>query len=153
MEAFDIMLAIHNVLRWVVLIAAVAAIGYAWHGVVSKREWTRGDKLRTVAYVASMHLQLLLGLILYVQSPLVQAAFDDPGGAMGETAHRFFFVEHISMMVLAVIFVQLGSTLSKRAETDAEKHKKAAIFFTIGFVFIMGGLHYIWAARPLFPGL
>ena len=147
------MVAIHNVLRWVVILAAVAAIGYAWQGVATKREWTKGDKLRTVAYVASMHLQLLLGLILYVQSPTVDRAFDDPGWAMGETEYRFFFVEHISMMVLAVIFVQLGSSLSKRADDDAEKHKKAAIFFTLGFVFIMGGLHYIWTQRALFPGL
>ncbi len=153
MEAFPIMLAIHNILRWVVILAAVAAIGYAWHGVATKREWTKGDRIRTVAYVASMHLQLLLGLILYVQSPVVDDAFADPGAAMGDTETRFFFVEHISMMVLAVVFVQLGSSMAKRATDDAEKHKKAAIFFTLGFVFIMGGLHYIWAQRPLFPGL
>ncbi len=153
MEMFDVLVAIHNVLRWVVLVAAVAAIGGAWHGVVKQREWTGGDRLRTVAYVASMHLQLLLGLILYAQSPWVQAALEDPGAAMGERTLRFFFVEHISMMILAVVVVQLGSILSKKADEDAAKHKRAAICFTIGFVLIMGGLHYIWVERPLLPGL
>lgn len=152
-QAFGVMVAIHNVLRWVVIVAAVAAITGAWHGVITEREYTAGDKIRTVAYVASMHLQLLLGLILYVQSSTVQEAFADMGAAMGDTELRYFAVEHISMMVLAVIFVQLGSSLSKRAEDDADKHKKGAIFFTIGLVLVLGGLHYVWTQRPLFPGL
>ena len=153
MEGFNVMLAIHNVLRWVVLLAAVAAIGGAWHGVATKRDWNTGDRIRTVIFVASIHLQVLLGLILYVQSPRVQAAFDDPGAAMGDSLLRFFFVEHISMMILAAVVIQIGSIMSKKADTDAAKHKRSAIFFTIGFVLIMGGLHMIWTVSPLFPGM
>ena len=149
MEGYGVLVAIHNVLRWAVLVAAVAAIGGAWHGVFKQREWVKGDRIRAVAYVATMHLQLLLGLVLYVQSPLVRAAMDDPGAAMGARELRFFFVEHIFMMILAVIMVQLGSSLSKRAEEDASKHKRAAIFFTIGLVLILAGMPW-W--RPLMPG-
>ncbi len=150
MEGFDVLVVIHNVLRWAVLVAAVAAIGGAWHGVVKKREWTKGDRIRTVMYVATMHIQLLLGLVLYVQSPLVQQAMDDPGSAMGVRELRFFFVEHISLMIIAVVVVQLGSILSKKAEEDASKHKRSAICFTIGLVLILAAMPW-W--RPLFPGL
>lgn len=150
MEGFDVLVAIHNLLRWVVMVAAVAAIGGAWHGVVKKREWKKGDRIRTVVFVASMHLQLLLGLLLYIQSPLVRAAFDDPGAAMGERQFRFFFVEHITLMILAVVVVQLGSILAKRADQDFSKHKRAAICFTIGLVLVLAGTPWF---RPLFPGL
>ena len=150
MEGFDVLVAIHNVLRWVVLVAAVAAIAGAWQGLFAKREWTRGDRLRTVSYVAGMHLQVLLGLVLYVQSPLVQQAFDDPGGAMGNREMRFFFVEHITLMILAAVVVQVGSILAKRADEDAKKHKRAAIFYTLGLVLILGGMPW-W--RPMIPGL
>ncbi len=149
MEGFQVLVAIHNILRWAVMLAAVAAIGGAWHGVVTKREWKKGDRIRTVAYVATMHLQLLLGLLLYVQSPLVRAAFDDPGAAMGERQFRFFFVEHITLMILAVVVVQVGSIMAKRADEDFSKHKRAAIFFTIGLVLILAGTPWF---RPLLPG-
>ncbi len=153
MEMYSALLPIHNILRWVVMVAAVAAIGFAWHGVATKREWSRGDRLRTVAYVASMHLQLLLGLLLYVQSPIVSNALEDMGNAMGDTTLRFWAVEHITMMILAVVVVQVGSIMAKRAEDDAAKHKRSAIFFTLGLVFILGGLHHVWGTRALFPGL
>ena len=104
--------------------------------------------MRTVAYVAGMHLQVLLGLVLYVQSSLVQQAFDDPGSAMGNREMRFFFVEHITLMVLAAVVVQLGSILAKKADEDAKKHKRAAICFTLGLVLILGGMPW-W--RPLIP--
>lgn len=151
MEAFHVLVDVHNLLRWVVMVAAVAAVGAAWHGVVTDREYTGGDRIASVAYVASMHLQILLGLILYVQSPLVTAAFDDPGWAMGDTEHRYFFVEHISMMIIAAVVIQVGSILAKKADDDAEKHKKSAIFFTIGLLIVVAGLHYVWANRAMIP--
>lgn len=151
MEGFQVMLAIHNVLRWVVILVGVAAIGSAWHGVISGRPFAKRDRLIGVGFVASMHLQILLGLILYIQSPIVQAAFDDFGAAMGETAYRYFAVEHIMMMILAAVFVQLGSTLSKKVDDDQSKHKRSAIWYTVGFVTLMVGLHHVWAARPMFP--
>ena len=151
MEGFNVMLAIHNVLRWVVVLAAIGAIFGAWHGVITGRKFTRRDRLVGVGFAASMHLQVLLGLILYMQSPIVQAGFDDPGAAMGERTMRYFLVEHISMMILAAVFVQLGSTLSKKVDEDERKHKRAAIWYTIGFVVLMAGLHYVWIERPMLP--
>lgn len=148
MEAFNALVGIHNVLRWVLLLAAAAAIGGTWHGVVTNREWTKGDRIRSVCYVAAMHLQILLGLILYVQSPMVERAFADPGWAMGERTFRFFFVEHITLMILAAVVVQVGSIMAKRADEDAAKHKRAAILFTIGAVLIVAGIPW-W--RPLIP--
>ncbi len=149
-EAYVLLRGIHNVLRWVVLVVAVAAIAGAWHGVFKKRAFEAGDRLRTVGYVAVMHLQLLLGLVLYAQSPIVRAAFQDFGAAMGNRTLRFFAVEHITMMILAVIVVQVGSILAKRADEDEKKHKRAAICFTLGLVFILAGMPWAGPWMPTF---
>lgn len=146
----EVLVAIHNVLRWVVLIAAFAAIGMAWQGVMSKRAWTRGDRLRSVALVASLHTQLLLGLVLYGLSPVVRAGFQDMAAAMGNRGIRFFVVEHIFLMIVAVVVVQVGSIMAKKAQDDAKKHKRTAIFFTVGLLLILGGIPWF---KPLFPGL
>lgn len=146
----EVLAAIHNVLRWVVLIAAFAAIGMAWQGVFSKRAWTRGDRLRSVALVASLHIQLLLGLVLYALSPVVRAGLQDMSTAMSTRGIRFFVVEHLFLMVLAVVVIQVGSIMAKKADEDAKKHKRAAIFFTLGLVLVLGGIPWF---RPLFPGL
>jgi len=150
MTMVEVLVAIHNVLRWVVLIAAFAAIGMAWQGVISKRAWTRGDRLRSVALVASLHLQLVLGLVLYALSPVVRAGFQDMATAMGNRGIRFSVVEHIFLMIVAVVVVQVGSVMAKKAKDDAKKHKRAAIFFTVGLLLVLGGIPWF---RPFFPGL
>ncbi|RAL24910.1 hypothetical protein DL240_01495 [Lujinxingia litoralis] len=146
----EVLVAIHNVLRWVVLMAAFAAIAGAWQGVISKRAWTKGDRLRSVVLVASLHTQLLLGLVLYGLSPVVRSGFADMATAMGERSIRFFVVEHIFLMIVAVVVVQVGSIMAKKADNDAAKHKRSAIFFTVGLLLILGAIPWF---RPLFPGL
>ncbi|RDV40062.1 hypothetical protein DV096_05755 [Bradymonadaceae bacterium TMQ3] len=146
----EVLVAIHNVFRWVALIAAFAAVGTAWQGVLSKRAYTRGDRLRSVALVASMHTQLLLGLVLYGLSPIVRSGFADMSTAMSTRGIRFFVVEHIFLMIVAVAVIQAGSIMAKKADDDAKKHKRGAIFYTVGLLLVLGGIPWF---RPLFPGL
>ncbi|MBL7806360.1 MAG: hypothetical protein JNN28_01000, partial [Saprospiraceae bacterium] len=53
---------------------------------------------------------------------------------------RYFKMEHISGMILAVVLIQLGRTFSKKAQSDEEKHKKLAIYTTVATLIIVGML-------------
>jgi hypothetical protein len=149
-EAFVVLKGIHNVLRWVVLVVAVAAIGGAWHGVFVRRPFVRSDRMLAVGFVATMHIQLLLGLTLYANSPIVRASFADFGLAMSTRAMRFYAVEHITMMILAVAAVTVGSVLARKTEDDGKKHKRAAIWFTLGLVLILAGMPWAGPWMPTF---
>lgn len=150
MDLYSVLLPIHNILRWVVVIAAVVAIAGSWLGVLQKKEWTKGDRLRGVGFVAAMDVQLLVGMILYFTSPLIQQGFNDFGAAMKEQGIRYFLVEHIFLMVIAVALAHVGSVLAKKADADSAKYKRAAVFFTISFVLVLARTPWF---RPLFPGL
>ena len=87
------------------------------------------------------HLQLLVGLIQYIStSPYTQAAFADFGAAMKNPLLRYFAVEHIFAMVLAIALIQVGRTLSKRKSADEQKHKTVAIYTSIAALLIIGSL-------------
>lgn len=149
---YPVVLAIHNILRWVVLIVGFLAVVSAFSGWASKREWTKGDRMLGVFFSAGIDIQLLLGLILYFfLSPITKGALSNLGEAMrigGDL--RFFAIEHAGMMVLAMIFAHLGSALAKKAEDAAGKHKQAAIWFGLAMLSIVVAIPW-W--RPLFPGL
>ncbi len=152
----DIVLFLHSILRYVIVIAALAAVVLAFRGWLTRKPFTALDDRLGMIFTSSMHLQLLIGLLLYgVFSQLTQAAFNNMGAAMTNPALRFYAVEHISMMIVAVVIATVGRSLSRRAKDDTAKHRMAAIFYTIALIVVFVSIPWPWAAagaaRPLNP--
>ena len=148
---YEIVLAIHNILRWIALILAIVAAVSALIGWLGKREWSERDRKFGTYLTIALDTQLLLGLILYFfLSPLTKTALQDFGAAMGVADLRFFGLEHALYMVAAVVFAHLGNALSKKAIDTQAKFMRAAIFYGLALVLILLGMPW---GRPLFPGL
>lgn len=146
--AYNVILILHNVLRWVVLLAGAAAAIRAFAGWLGNREWTPLDKQLGLLFTISLDLQVLLGLILYlVLSPITTENFSNFGEAMGNADVRFFLVEHLVIMIVALALAHAGRSLSKRADVVRTKHMRAAIFFTLALLAILAGIP--WEGRPL----
>lgn len=139
----------HNLLRWAVLILGVLAFVKALQGMKGDRPYApaRGAG---VLFTASLHLQLLLGLLLYMVSPAIKAIMRDMQAAMGDAGMRFIVAEHPTIMVLATILMTIGGIIAKNAANDAAKHRKAAIFIGITMAMVLWGIPW---QRALFPGM
>ncbi len=144
------LLTVHNLLRWAVLLGGLYAITKSVLGIMHKRDFTKQENMAHALFVGFCHLQLVLGLILYFISPVVdQALANGMGAAMKDPATRFVAVEHISTMVIAIVLIQVGRTLSKKQTEAMAKHKKALVFFSIGFVLILSRIPWKAAMWPL----
>lgn len=144
------LLTVHNLLRWAVLLGGLYAITKSVLGIMHKRDFTKQENLSHALFVGFCHLQLLLGLILYFISPVVdQALANGMGAAMKDPASRFVAVEHISTMIIAIVLIQVGRTLSKKQTEAMAKHKKAVIFFSIGLILILSCIPWKAAMWPL----
>jgi hypothetical protein len=151
MNLYPIILALHNIVRWIVVVFAVLALVRAFRGWLGKRPWTDLVRRAGVFYGSAMDTQLLLGLLLYVLlSPITKAVFADFGAVMSDAGARFFAVEHLFYMFLAVLFAHLGSFFAKRASEPVAKHRLAAIWYTLSVLAVVLGMPWM---RPLFPGL
>ncbi|GAA4011057.1 hypothetical protein GCM10022408_24210 [Hymenobacter fastidiosus] len=151
---YSIVLALHSWSRWLVIIFGLIALFRAFGGWQGRKAYVGADNGMGAAFVGSMHLQLLLGLLLYVGlSPFGLKAFARLGGAvMKDPTGRFWAVEHLTVMVLAVVAAQVGRTLSKKATDPVLKHKKAFTWFVVALVLVLLMIPWgIWnPARPLF---
>ena len=80
------------------------------------------------------------------------AALRDFAGAMTNAGTRFFAVEHSLVMVVGLVLVHVGRTLSKKGADDRQKHLRAAIWFIIALVLILVAIPwpFMSAGRPLF---
>ena len=149
---YTMLLGVHSILRWVVLLAAVIAVALAiagWRG----RPWGNHDRIVGRTFVGALDLQVLIGLILYSVSPIIGAAFSNIGEAMRAPMLRFFLVEHLAGMIVAVALAHVGAVRIRKAADDRQRHRTAAVFFGLSLLVIL--LSIPWpgmpAGRPLWP--
>lgn len=140
-------LVIHSMLRWAVLIFGVWAVLSAIGAVISKRDYRNSDNKSSLFFMISCDLQLLLGLILYFTGMWFEKVKTDMGAVMKDPAERYFAVEHALMMIIAWLLVHVGRSMVKRADTDAQKHKRTLIYFGIALLLIL--LMIPWPFRPV----
>lgn len=153
MEYFNLALHhIHNLLRWAVFFTGFWAILRAYSGYKNNKSWSSTDESAGFWFVMSCHTQLLTGLFLYFYSGHY-TIFSNMGEGMKNSITRFWGVEHITGMLIAIVIVQIARILSKKANTDKLKHKKALIWYSIGIILILISIPWPWreAGRALFP--
>ncbi|MCB0532766.1 MAG: hypothetical protein H6574_21310 [Lewinellaceae bacterium] len=132
---------LHSYNRYLVLAAMVFVLIRSYNGWLNRKPFEKADNTASVALLGLAHLQALIGLIMYAfTSTWTQTAFANFGAAMKDPMQRYFAVEHISAMLIAVALIQVGRTLSKKASDDVSKHRKLAIYTSIALVIIVGTL-------------
>lgn len=94
-----------------------------------------------------VHLQFLIGLVLYFISPIVDYFLHHFKEAVHVRDIRFFGMEHICVMTVAVTAITIGAMKAKRKTSDAAKFKTMAIWFTIGLLLILSSIP--WSFSPL----
>ena len=135
---YPITLSLHSTLRWLIVIVGLMAVARAIYGWRGGRPWLRLDDRLGGLFTTILDVQLLVGSTLYIfLSPLTRAAFQNVAAAMGNSVLRFFFVEHMPAMVVAIVLAHVGRALSQRAATDTAKHKRAAVYFTLAMLAIV----------------
>lgn len=146
---------IHSVLRWVVVLTALFAIIRAITGMSFKRTFMDADNRAGMWFTISMDLQLLVGIILYFfLSPTTVMALQNMAATMSIAASRFYAVEHVLIMVLAVIAAHIGrSQHKKKALSAAQKHRRTLIWFVIALLLVLAAIPWPFLSygRPLLP--
>lgn len=121
----------HSGLRWIALALIIAAIFKALSA--KNKPYSEGERKLGLFTLISFHTQALIGLYLYFTSPKV--TFQE--GFMGTTWMRFFAVEHIFGMLLAVVFITIGYSKSKKKTEPNDKRKQFIVWFTLALIIIL----------------
>lgn len=131
------LLALHSLVRWLVSAALLLALFRAYRGWLSKKVFSRFDDSLRHWTATLAHIQLLLGICLYVTSPLTGYLLQHYKDGVQQREIRFFGMEHSLMMLTAVVVLTVGSALAKRKPTDSEKFKTMALWFTAVLLIIL----------------
>ena len=138
---YEGLLHFHSGLRWIVLILIIINVINALGGFSGKKVWSEKDKKLSLFALISTHLQTILGLVLYFMSPKVQFS----SNTMGNSMLRFFTMEHLVMMFIAVVLVTIGNRMSKAGNV-----KRVFWYYFIALVIIIAAIP--WPFRAALGG-
>jgi hypothetical protein len=126
---YELVLTLHSWIRWVAILAGIIATVTVLTSTPRSASSARSDTWGLVLMIA-LDLQMLLGLLLYLAlSPTTAAIFNDFGGAMRDPVARFWAVEHVSMMIVAVVLAHLGRVLGRKAPTAGARRTRQLVCF------------------------
>ena len=137
---------LHSIFRWLVLLSLFHSVFRACKGYFSSREFLKVDNAIRHWTATIAHIQLVFGIILYSQSPIIKYFWNNFDEAKESFDVVFFGMIHISLMLLAIILITIGSSISKRKTTDRDKFKTILIYYVIALVIIF--LAIPWPFSP-----
>jgi len=152
------LLLLHNLLRWIILLLAIVAIYRSFTGMNANKPFTDADKKIGLYLMIAAHITLLIGLYQWAVGPLglqniLNLGF---GAVMKDRVYRFYAVEHLSGMIIAIALITLGRGVARKKIADAAKHKRAFWFFFIAILIILFSVPWPFRqgiGRPWLPGI
>jgi hypothetical protein len=149
---------LHNLLRWIILILLVLSVLQAYAGWTGKKAFKAGDKKTWLFTMIAAHTTLLLGLyqVMFGRYGFFVTTLPEGMSMMKDKFYRFYWLEHPTTMILAIVFITLGYGMSKKQVTDEIKYKKAFMYFLVALLLILAGVPWQFreiVGRPYFPGM
>ena len=131
----------HSGWAYLALLFLLIAIVNTIIGLSSKKEFTSTDRKLALFAFIGVHVQLLIGLILYFISPLGKASL----GQMSDSALRLTSLEHPLINIIGIVLITVGWSKHKKASANEAKFKSIAVFYGLGLVLILARIPWhLW---------
>lgn len=150
------LLHLHNFLRWIILLFLLMNI--IRHIITINRPYNQQDKSLGLLLMIVAHITLLLGLYQYFAGDhgfnLIREY--GMGEAMKISSVRFWAVEHIGGMLLAIILITIARGVFRKPIGEKAKHTRALVLYIIALILIVAVIPWPGregVGRPMFPGM
>lgn len=148
---------LHNMLRWVILILLL--LNVYRHATAGAQPYGDKDRKLGLWLMISSHVMLLLGLFQYFFGAvgLERISTNGMGVVMKNSEMRYWAVEHIGAMLIAIVLITMGYGVRKKSFNDFVKHRRALLLYVIALILILAAMPWPGRqgeiGRPLMPGM
>ncbi len=131
----------HSGWAYLALLLLVFAVFNSIIGLFSKKEFTAKDRKISLFALITIHIQLIVGLILYFVSPNGFLVL----GEMNNAALRLTSLEHPLTNIIAISLITIGWVRHKKVLSSRLKFKSISIFYGLGLVLILSKIPWsLW---------
>jgi hypothetical protein len=134
---YNLLLALHNLLRWIILLLLIANV--IRHFAAMRKPFITLDKKLGLILMIFAHIQLLTGLFEWFAGAWGIKSFLNNGAAqvMQNNTERFFAVEHTTSMIVAIVLITVARGIYRKQIPDGKKHRRCIVLYTLALVIIL----------------
>lgn len=108
------LLLFHSYFRWVVVIALIGQFCWILNHYLKGKTFENKDLQYLLLFCMAFNIQFFVGWLLYFQSPLVKHFYQAIPKSIKIREVRFFGLEHMTMMSIAIIWMNVSSFLVRK---------------------------------------
>ena len=149
---FTGLIGVHSLLRWAILILLIGNISRNF--LNKDKPFSAEDRTWSLRLLIITHINLVIGLIQYFFGAKGFAFVKTYGMAevMKNSVMRFWVVEHITGMLIAVVLITIANSVSKKVtDNDTAKHSKLMWLYIAALVIIIAVIP--WPFRQAFSDM
>ena len=137
---------LHSWSAYIVLLVLIAAVINALIGYVKKKKYFEVKDLRLSLFALIFsHIQLLLGLLVYVVTPRLQMWGEGAKVVMKDSLSRLLLLEHPLMNIIAIVLITVGWVKLKKQTDVRQMFAKIALFYGIALVILLSRIPWkLW---------
>ncbi|NOT52391.1 MAG: hypothetical protein HOP10_14065 [Chitinophagaceae bacterium] len=151
------MLHLHSVLRWIILILLLVCLYKSF--VDKAKPFTSSHRKAGMILMICADIMLLLGFYQWFAGDWGLKSIQNNGLSvvMKNSGLRFFAIEHLILMLVAIILIHIGYSFAKKNVPDVTKHKRTLLFYGLSLLIILIAVPWpfrdVGAGRTWFPGM
>ena len=131
----------HSGWAYLAVLVLIIAVVNSLIGVVSKKEFMAKDRKIALIGLATIHTQLLIGLVIYFISPMGFSSL----GQMSDKALRLTSLEHPLINLIGITLITIGWVKHKKLTSSESKFKTFSIYYGLGLVLILSRIPWeLW---------
>ncbi len=137
-DLYNILLHAHSIGRWILLLLLLIAIFNSL--IAGSRPFIKSDARTGLLLTIVADTMLLIGLALWYWGPKGYNLIVAAGGfanAMKDPVTRFYGVEHLTGMIIAIVLLHIGKAQGRKAMSDKRKHSRTMLFYLLALLIML----------------
>lgn len=151
------MIHLHSVLRWIILLLLLVAI---FKSLADRNKaFTPGHRKTGLFLLIAADVMFVVGIYQWIAGPWGLKSIQTNGMnmVMKNPTLRFFAIEHLIGMIIAISMIHIGYSFAKKNIPDSTKHKRTLLFYSLALlvilIFVPWPFRTVGAGRAWFPGM
>ena len=132
---YKLVINLHIVVSCVFLILATAVLSRSIYGWIKAKAYGPTDNYLSIGVIIFLYFQLISGILLYF---FLRPQLTDANLTLAEVNERstlqFWAIEHLGLMLFAIMLTQLGRLFIRRTQNDRRKYKNTTFYYGVSFV-------------------